>query len=145
MCVCFFQEIVLPKAWQESLPLNQQGWLSKALYRNNPASGKPELRPNLQMWWYPPEPVQVHSKPPASPHVYFLRPFFLWAPQRIWGLDLRCTEECRANQDIKKVKVICNTYIPTYNLRQKCWDTFTFVWFYRLILLKIILSPLLPP
>ena len=32
-----------------------------------------------------------------------------------------------------------------YNLRQKCWDTFTFIWFYRLILLKIILSPLLPP
>ena len=31
------------------------------------------------------------------------------------------------------------------NLRQKCWDTFTFIWFYRLILLKIILSPLLPP
>ena len=34
-------------------------------------------------------------------------------------------------------------YGTNYNLRQKCWDTFTFIWFYRLILLKIILSPLL--
>ena len=34
-----------------------------------------------------------------------LEPFFLWAPQRIWGLDLRCTEECKANQAKQNVKV----------------------------------------
>ena len=31
-----------------------------------------------------------------------------------------------------------------YNLRQKSWVTFTFIWFYRLILLKIILPPSSP-
>ena len=87
------------------MPLEQQVWLGKVLYRQNPKTKKQEITPNLQMWWYPPEPAQVHSSPPSSPEPYFLVPFFLWAPQRVWHLDLRCNEECRAKQEEKKVKV----------------------------------------
>ncbi|XP_078371145.1 uncharacterized protein LOC144654795 [Oculina patagonica] len=39
------EEIALHKASQESLPLSQQGWLSKMLHRRNPKSGKWELLP----------------------------------------------------------------------------------------------------
>lgn len=57
------------------------------------------------MWLYPPAAPQMHSSPPASPDIYFQEPFFLWAPQRVWSLDLHCNKECRAKQDEKKVTV----------------------------------------
>lgn len=98
------------------MPVSQQAWLSSMLYTTNPTSGKKEIKPNPQMWFYPPQPPQVHSSPPASPDVYFQVPFFLWAPQRVWGLDLRCNAECQAKQQENKVKVCTPalTYIISY-------------------------------
>lgn len=96
----------LPKAWQESMPLEQKIWLGKVLYRHNAKTGKLEITSHLQMWWYPPEPAQVHSRPPGSPDPYFLVPFFLWAPQKIWRLDLRCNEECKAKHE-EQEKQVC--------------------------------------
>jgi len=81
-------------------------WLSKALYKQNPTGRKLELVQKLNMWWHPPETPKVHNTPPASPDMFFLVPFFLWAPQRQWNLALRCTEDCQNNQNIKNVKVI---------------------------------------
>lgn len=114
MYASFPQQIALPKPWRESLPLSQQGWLSKMLYRRTTPTGKPEIIPNPCMWFYPPQSPQVHSSPPASPGVYFQEPFFLWAPQRVWGLDLRCNKECRAKQDEKKVTVCTPSFLLTF-------------------------------
>ena len=36
---CCIKEIYLPKPWQDSLPKRQQEWMSKCLYRFNPAAG----------------------------------------------------------------------------------------------------------
>ena len=101
----FLQKIALPKAWQETLPIEQQRWMSKALYHFNPSTGKSKIKKDLKIWWFPPEPVHNSNQPPASPDTYFLEPFFLWAPQRIWAIDLRCIEECKANQAKQNVKV----------------------------------------
>ena len=98
------------------LSLEQQVWLGKVLYQWNPKSKKHEMNKKLQMWWYSPEPNQVHSCPPGSPEPYFRMPFFLWAPQRFWNLDLRCNEECKAKQEEKKLKVSINS-IKTYTFK----------------------------
>ena len=85
--------------------MEQQKWINKILYQVNAQTGKQEITPNPQMWCYPPAPIQKHGSSPASPDAYFLEPFFFWAQQRIWAVDLRCTKECQAKQDEKKVKV----------------------------------------
>ena len=36
----FLQKIALPKAWQETLPIEKQHWMSKVLYHFNPSTGK---------------------------------------------------------------------------------------------------------
>ena len=112
----FLQKIALPKAWQETLPIEQQRWISKALYQFNPSTGKSEIKKDLRMWWFPPEPVHICNHPPGSPDTYFLEPFFLWAPQRIWGLDLHCTEECKANQAKQNVKVQLHTRLGFFKV-----------------------------
>ena len=116
----FLQKIALPKAWQETLPIEQQRWMSKALYHFNPSTGKStgksKIKKDLKMWWFPPEPVHICNQPPGSPDTYFLEPFFLWAPQRIWGLDLRCTEECKANQAKQNVKVQLHTRLGFFKV-----------------------------
>ena len=112
----FLQKIALPKAWQETLPIEQQRWMSKALYQFNPSTGKSEIKKDLRMWWFPPEPVHICNHPPGSPDTYFLEPFFPWAPQRIWGLDLHCTEECKANQAKQNVKVQLHTRLGFFKV-----------------------------
>ena len=57
------------------------------------------------MWYHPPEPSRHQNTAPASPDPYFLLPFFLWAPQRFWGVQFSCNEECQANQRAKGSKV----------------------------------------
>ena len=73
----FLQKIALPKAWQETLPIEQPRWMSKALYHFNPSTGKSKIKKDLKMRWFPPEPVHNCNQPPASPDTYFLEPFFL--------------------------------------------------------------------
>jgi hypothetical protein len=70
-------------------------------------SGRAELVSKLQMWWYPPQPRQRHSTPPPSPDPYFLLPFFLWAPQKTWGVKLLCSEECQAEQKGQGATKVC--------------------------------------
>lgn len=85
------------------MPIEQQTWLCKVLFQPNSKTGKQELTRQLRMWWYPPEPKAVHSYPPSSPGPFFLRPFFLLAPKRMWDLCLRCDEDCQAQQGKKQV------------------------------------------
>jgi len=50
-----------------------------------------ELKPNLQLWWFPPQPPLVYTQPPASPDPFFHRPLFLWMPYRMWAVRFKCT------------------------------------------------------
>ena len=70
-------------------------------------SGRVELVSNLLMWWYPPQVRQQHSTSPTSPDPYFLLPFFLWAPQKVWAVKRLCNEECRAKQNEQPGTKVC--------------------------------------
>ena len=72
--------------------------------------GKAEIVQNLRMWYHPPEPSRHQNTAPAPPDPYFLLPFFLWAPQRFWGVQFSCNEECQANQRAKGSKVWIYSY-----------------------------------
>ena len=65
------QKIALPKAWQDTLPIEQQRWMRKALYHFNPSTGKSKIKKDLKMWWFPPQPVHNCNQPPASPTLTF--------------------------------------------------------------------------
>ena len=74
----------LPSHWKDQLPPYQQEWIRHTLFKANPRTGKPELVPQLKLWWYPPQPSLIHTQPPASPDHFFCRPLFLWMPQKMW-------------------------------------------------------------
>ena len=82
-------QVLLPKTWLDNLPAHEQKWLSKALFQPGP-KGQPLLRDSLQLWWYPPQPQLLYHQPPASPDLFFSRPFFLWMPYRMWKVRLSC-------------------------------------------------------
>ncbi|RUS90903.1 hypothetical protein EGW08_001300, partial [Elysia chlorotica] len=63
-------------------------WVSKALFTD---SGK--LKRDLRsMWYHPPQPAAVYSRPPATPSAFFCHRFFLWMPYRIWGYPFVCSQ-----------------------------------------------------
>lgn len=80
----------LPRHWKDQLPPFQQEWIRKTLFKANPHTGKPELVPQLKLWWHPPQPPLMHSQPPASPDLFFCRPLFLWLPLKMWQFPLVC-------------------------------------------------------
>lgn len=87
MC-CAFQ--LLPRAWRQTLPEEQQEWVGRALFRRT-ASGQVVLTTDLRLWWYPPGPRPLYSQPPTSAHPFFQWPFFLWLSYRMWAYHLSCS------------------------------------------------------
>ena len=79
---------LLPQAWRLPLPVEQQEWVGRALFRRT-ASGKLVLKDH-RMWWYPPGARPLYTQPPATAHSFFQRPFFLWFPYKMWAYHLRC-------------------------------------------------------
>ncbi|MEQ2209091.1 hypothetical protein XENOCAPTIV_024009, partial [Xenoophorus captivus] len=77
------------ESWKSSLPREQQEWLSKALFVKD-WTGRAVLSNELQLWYHPPGPRIIYSQRPSSPDAFFQRPFFLWAPYRIWQYSLKC-------------------------------------------------------
>src|SRR5208282_3650698 len=86
----FLFQFVLRKEWRQTLPEYEHRWVLKALSQE----GKlwPELRQNIQLWWYPPQPPLVFSQPPSSPDVFFHRRLILRMPYRIWAFKLVCAQ-----------------------------------------------------
>ncbi|KAL1274695.1 hypothetical protein QQF64_027509 [Cirrhinus molitorella] len=80
----------LPGHWKDHLPPFQHEWIRNTLFKANPRTGKPELVSQLKLWWYPPQPPLIHTQPPASPDLFFCRPFFLWMPLKMWLFPLVC-------------------------------------------------------
>ncbi|RUS74336.1 hypothetical protein EGW08_017906 [Elysia chlorotica] len=67
------------KEWLKTLPDEDHVWVSKALFTD---SGK--LKRDLRsMWYHPPQPAAVYSRPPGPPATPSV--FFLWMPYPIWG------------------------------------------------------------
>ncbi|KAL7401062.1 hypothetical protein ABVT39_022271 [Epinephelus coioides] len=82
-------EVLLPAAWRSSLPSADQEWIARALFVKD-QTGRPVLSPRLQLWYHPPGPRLVYNQRPSSPDAFFQRPFFLWAPYRMWQYHLKC-------------------------------------------------------
>ena len=79
---------LLPQAWRLTLPVEQQEWVGRALFRRT-ASGKLVLKDH-RMWWFPPGARPLYTQPPATAHPFLQRPFFLWLPYRTWAYHFRC-------------------------------------------------------
>uniref|UniRef100_A0AAV2MR41 DUF6729 domain-containing protein n=1 Tax=Knipowitschia caucasica TaxID=637954 RepID=A0AAV2MR41_KNICA len=90
----------LPVHWKEQLPSFQQDWIRKTLFRANTRTGKPELTPHPNFWWYPPQPPTVFTQPPASPDIFFCRPLFLWMPLKMWSIPLVCVQPACSNHKL---------------------------------------------
>lgn len=59
-------------------------------------TGRAVLSQELQLWYHPPGPQVKYTQRPSSPDAFFQRPFFLWAPYRMWhsGPDCRSRLSC---------------------------------------------------
>uniref|UniRef100_A0AAV2MP77 DUF6729 domain-containing protein n=1 Tax=Knipowitschia caucasica TaxID=637954 RepID=A0AAV2MP77_KNICA len=90
----------LPGYWKEQLLSFQQDWIRKTLFRANTKTGKPELTPHPNFWWYPPQPPTVFTQPPASPDIFFCRPLFLWMPLKMWSIPLVCVQPACSNHKL---------------------------------------------
>ncbi|KAG9283218.1 hypothetical protein AMEX_G1968 [Astyanax mexicanus] len=53
------------------------------------AKGKPELRDNLQLWYYPPQPGLLYHQAPA-PDRFFSHSLLVWMPYRLWKVKVVC-------------------------------------------------------
>ncbi|XP_033973177.1 uncharacterized protein LOC117472152 [Trematomus bernacchii] len=82
-------QLVLPAAWRSSLPVEQHEWVSRALFVGY-KSGWPVLSTDYQLWHHPPGPRLKYSQRPSSPDAFFQRPFFFWAPNKMWQYHLKC-------------------------------------------------------
>ncbi|KAK0136242.1 hypothetical protein N1851_027857 [Merluccius polli] len=80
----------LPSPWKDQLPRFQQDWIRRALFQANPQTGKRELVSKVKLWWYPPQPLLIHTQPPASPDHFFGRPLFLWMTRKMFHFPLVC-------------------------------------------------------
>lgn len=76
----------LPKAFLRVIKPGDQEWIAHILYE---VSG--QLRQDVRKnWHYPPSPSR--SVAPPNPHHYFRQRMFLWAPMRMWGIPLKCSQ-----------------------------------------------------
>lgn len=90
---------VVYSAWKQVLDPCDLKWISKALFRVN-RQGKAEMCfDNIdKMWFHPPKPALVCSKPPAMDR-YFARPIFLWMPRKLWKVRLTCPgKDCNGQE-----------------------------------------------
>ncbi|XP_076876832.1 uncharacterized protein LOC143526077 [Brachyhypopomus gauderio] len=82
--------ICLPAGWKPALPIVDQQWISKALFKWS-RNGQPELDHSKvdKMWWHPPQPSLTPSGVPAMER-YFGHALFLWMPRKLWHVRLFC-------------------------------------------------------
>ncbi|RUS90905.1 hypothetical protein EGW08_001302 [Elysia chlorotica] len=81
-------QVKMRKEWLKTLPVEDHVWVSKALFTD---SGK--LKRDLRsMWYHPPQPAAVYSRPPATTSAFFCHRFFLWMQYRIWANPFVCSQ-----------------------------------------------------
>ncbi|KAJ8353650.1 hypothetical protein SKAU_G00212170 [Synaphobranchus kaupii] len=77
-----------PHLWSETLPPEDHKWIATTLFRVG-AKGKLELRDNLQLWYYPPQPALLYHQAP-NPDRFFAHPLLLWMPYKLWKIKVVC-------------------------------------------------------
>ncbi|XP_052450243.1 uncharacterized protein LOC128011639 [Carassius gibelio] len=88
----------LPLLWPQTMPQQDQKWVSEALFRVG-AKGKLELRENLQLWFHPPPPALLYHQAP-TPDRFFSQRLLLWMPYKLWKVRLQCTNPACARQQL---------------------------------------------
>ncbi|XP_056116177.1 uncharacterized protein LOC130092361 [Rhinichthys klamathensis goyatoka] len=78
----------LHRLWSETLPPEDHRWIASRLFKMGP-KGKPELRDNLQLWYYPPQPALIYNQAPA-PDRFFCHALLLWMPYKLWKIKAVC-------------------------------------------------------
>ncbi|XP_073804837.1 uncharacterized protein isoform X3 [Danio rerio] len=80
--------VPLPRLWAETLPPEDHKWIASRLFKMG-SKGKPELRDNLQLWYYPPQPALTYNQAPA-PDRFFCHSLLLWMPYKLWRVKVLC-------------------------------------------------------
>ena len=74
--------------WSDTLPPADHKWIAATLLKHG-ARGQIELRDNLQLWYYPPQPRLLYNQPP-TPDRFFSHPLLLWMPYKLWKVKIIC-------------------------------------------------------
>lgn len=86
-----------PRLWSDTLPPWDHKWIATTLFRVG-AKGKAELRDNLQLWYYPPQPALLYHQAP-TPDRFFSHPLLLWMPYKLWRVKVTCPNpSCGSHQ-----------------------------------------------
>lgn len=93
-------------------------WVSRSMFNDK------GLVDDIKLWWHPPEPPRLSASIP-DPNRYFVRKVFLWMPQKMWGLRLRCVN-CDGKKDLTSkgvynrvrevIDIDCRYYLVTQYL-----------------------------
>ncbi|XP_076134916.1 uncharacterized protein LOC143117219 [Alosa pseudoharengus] len=85
--------VCLPAGWIPALPVLDQQWISKALFKWS-RTGQPELDFTRvdRMWWHTPNPSLVPTGIPPMER-YFGHSLFIWMPRKLWRVRLLCPHE----------------------------------------------------
>ncbi|RXN02313.1 Carboxyl-terminal PDZ ligand of neuronal nitric oxide synthase [Labeo rohita] len=77
----------LPKQFCRVIKPADQKWIAQCLYES---TGRLKQQFS-QNWFHPPSSSKLTASPP-DPGSYFRQRMFLWAPMRMWGIPLKCTQ-----------------------------------------------------
>ncbi|XP_052441426.1 uncharacterized protein LOC127980742 [Carassius gibelio] len=80
--------VQLPRLWSETIPPEDHKWIGKRLFKIG-SKGKPALRDDLQLWYYPPQPALIYNQAPA-PDRFFCHTLLLWMPYKLWRVKVLC-------------------------------------------------------
>ncbi|XP_059361668.1 uncharacterized protein LOC132099242 [Carassius carassius] len=70
------------------MPPEDHKWIGKRLFKIG-SKGKPALRDDLQLWYYPPQPALIYNQAPA-PDRFFCHSLLLWMPYKLWRVKVLC-------------------------------------------------------
>nr|XP_020514699.1 uncharacterized protein LOC110003528 [Labrus bergylta] len=73
----------LPVKMRMTIPLQDQRWISAALWRNQ------RLRTDLKLWYEPPGPALIYHQAP-TPERFFNHRLLVWMPYHLWKVRLTC-------------------------------------------------------
>lgn len=73
----------LPVKMKNTLPQQDQRWISSALWQNQ------RLRQDLKLWYEPPVPALIYNLAP-KPERFFTHRLLVWMPYHLWKVRVCC-------------------------------------------------------
>ncbi|XP_016398328.1 uncharacterized protein LOC107731693, partial [Sinocyclocheilus rhinocerous] len=105
--------VPLPRLWSETLPPEDHKWIGKRLFKMG-SKGKPGLRDNLQLWYYPPQPALIYNQAPA-PDRFFCHSLLLWMPYKLWRVKVLCPNPACGQHQLTRSRQVLDID-RTYNM-----------------------------